>query len=112
MYVNVCFQSGQSNNGICLFPMCKRSRDVGQWLLPTAARAWVSIGGGQSPFLSHGWVCDFFFFFKPWVCESVAILVLIWYWFVNFLRVNLFCNFLIKKCHIIKKSQVIVPLAT
>lgn len=65
---------------------------------------------GQSPSLSHGWVCDFFF--KAWVCESVAILVLIWYWFVNFLRVNLFCNYLIKKCQIIKKGQVIVLLTT
>ena len=27
---------------------------------------------GQSPSLSHGWVCDFFFFKEVWACESVA----------------------------------------
>ena len=55
MYVNVCLQFGQSNNGICLFPMCERSRDVGQWLSPAAARAWVFTSGGLVLF-SLSWV--------------------------------------------------------
>lgn len=55
MYVNVCFQFGQSNSGICLFSMCKSSRDVGQWLSLAAARAWVSTNGGSVPF-SLSWV--------------------------------------------------------
>ena len=116
-WTRICFQYGQSNRFVC-FQCAREARSLvsgcrWQWLglgLSSAvARAWVSTSGGSVP-CSLLWVGLWFFFFfffnlEAWVCESVEILVLIWYWFVNFLSVNLFCNFVIKKCHIIKKKM-------
>ena len=98
MYVNVCFQSRQSHNEICLFPMCESVSDCCRRQLGLGSPLAV----GQSPSLSHGWVCDFFTIKKCGLVNQLQ-LVLIWYWFVNFLHLNLFCNFLIKNATSLKK---------
>ena len=73
-------------------PLLENEATIGAGLIPSKVR-WKSMEINEEELGIKIRFPIFFFLLEPWDCELVAILVLIWYWLVNFLCVNLFCNF-------------------